>query len=52
MKDYKSSGEAGVIKQHSEEKVAMLKSGGGKYSYNNPKELTEKEAKLSKVLNK
>jgi len=47
---YKSSGDAGCVKAPSEHKVEMVKSGGSKYSYDNPMELKQKADKLAKVL--
>lgn len=51
-KSYKSNGsyDAGCVKQASEEKMEMLKNGGGKYSYNNPKELKQKTDALAKMV--
>jgi len=51
-KSYKSNGsyDAGCVKQASEEKMQMLGNGGGKYSYNNAKELKQKADALAKVV--
>ena len=52
-KSYKSSGgNAGQVKSHSEESYAMVKTGGKKYSHNNPAEMKAKADALVKVLNK
>ena len=43
-------GSVGCVYKPSEEKMAMLKNGGEKYSYDNPMELKQHADKLAKVL--
>lgn len=46
----KMGGEAGCVKQHTEEKISMLSNGGEKYSHNNPAELKAKSDALAKIV--
>lgn len=48
MPKNKEKSGAGCVKQAQEYKVEMLKNGGGKYSYDNPKELKKNSDALAK----
>ena len=47
-----SGANAGCVKAHSEETVAMIKTGGKKYSQNNPKEIKAAADALAGTQNK
>ena len=48
--NYSSKGDAGCVKQASEQKVAMTQVGGKKYSYNNPAEMKKKSDALARQM--